>query len=461
MSRWFWAVGIVIVALMLVGLYIRWRQPSPVHQVKKELARLQQAGEPTTLAELLPPIPPQQDGTPLYRHAIAQLETAQKSLPQPVWDDLYAFLELRPSKPVRHAHVYKALQALRPALQTLRHAVTYPHMRMTDWNVENPTAVMFPHLAPFREFARLLVAEGLWRKRQGDMDGAMESCLTGLRLVRRLGDEPSMIGFLVQGAIFAITVSALQRILADEDPSPNAYRMVIAELQAWDIDRNFVRALQAERVFVIATCEWLQERASRRELNALTDPSTTPPLQLNLAVWLQSKPDLIARNELRMLQHYEALIALARKGEPYDWQALKRLEDRWQQEVDRPARGVELGSVALIWNENAVAQMLMPPLSRLFQRATTYHALQRIGMTAMALRLYRHGHGRYPETLQALVPQYLPAVPTDPFDGKPLRYRRSAKGFKVWSVGEDMKDDGGVEGKPRWVRGDIVWRTMK
>jgi len=87
--------------------------------------------------------------------------------------------------------------------------------------------------------------------------------------------------------------------------------------------------------------------------------------------------------------------------------------------------------------------------------------LQRLGQVAVALRLYRHEHGRYPETLKELVPKYLPSLSVDPFDGKPLRYQWLAKGFKIWSVGMDMKDDGGVLGKPRYTKGDIVWEAMK
>jgi hypothetical protein len=39
----------------------------------------------------------------------------------------------------------------------------------------------------------------------------------------------------------------------------------------------------------------------------------------------------------------------------------------------------------------------------------------------------------------------MPSVPADPFDGKPMRYRKLAKGYVVYSVGPDMKDEGGDE----------------
>ncbi len=40
---------------------------------------------------------------------------------------------------------------------------------------------------------------------------------------------------------------------------------------------------------------------------------------------------------------------------------------------------------------------------------------------------------------------HLPAVPTDPFDDPPLRYKKLARGSVVYSVGPDSTDGGGKE----------------
>jgi hypothetical protein len=148
------------------------------------------------------------------------------------------------------------------------------------------------------------------------------------------------------------------------------------------------------------------------------------------------------------------------------------LEKQWQEEVDRPAPllirlgyrpapSLRLDVVKLTWDDKELAKVLFFTWSRVMHKAADFHALQRLGQVAVALRLYRHEHGRYPETLEELVPKYLPSLPVDPFDGKPLRYKRLAKGFKVWSVGWDMKDDGGVWGTPKHEKGDIVWEAVK
>ena len=56
----------------------------------------------------------------------------------------------------------------------------------------------------------------------------------------------------------------------------------------------------------------------------------------------------------------------------------------------------------------------------------------------VACRLYEIRHGRLPETLDALVPEYLKEIPSDPFDGRPFRYLPEKP--LVYSVGRDLRD---------------------
>jgi len=53
--------------------------------------------------------------------------------------------------------------------------------------------------------------------------------------------------------------------------------------------------------------------------------------------------------------------------------------------------------------------------------------MERAGLLKLALRLYQADNGKPAETLDELVPKYLPSIPLDPFDyyGKPFRYRLS------------------------------------
>ena len=80
---------------------------------------------------------------------------------------------------------------------------------------------------------------------------------------------------------------------------------------------------------------------------------------------------------------------------------------------------------------------------------------------AIALRLYCMKHGAYPDSLDALVPEFLDKLPLDPFSGKPYVYRRDGSGFVVYSVGHNGVDDGGVEVTGDRDKGDIVWKCSR
>jgi hypothetical protein len=82
---------------------------------------------------------------------------------------------------------------------------------------------------------------------------------------------------------------------------------------------------------------------------------------------------------------------------------------------------------------------------------------------ACALERYRIGQGSYPSYpsypsfLDALVPEYLAALPTAPTTGKPMHYRLQPDGiFLLWAPAWNLKT---LDGQPGEFRGegDIVW----
>ncbi len=75
--------------------------------------------------------------------------------------------------------------------------------------------------------------------------------------------------------------------------------------------------------------------------------------------------------------------------------------------------------------------------------------------THLALRAFQLDNNRFPEKLDALVPNYLPAVPQDLFALGPLSYRHQADGYLLYSVGPDGVDDNGVETQDN-VKGDLL-----
>jgi hypothetical protein len=87
--------------------------------------------------------------------------------------------------------------------------------------------------------------------------------------------------------------------------------------------------------------------------------------------------------------------------------------------------------------------MLIPSLSRTQAGAERYLGHRDGVLTGLALEAYHRKHGTYPESLDALVPDLLPAVPTDRITGAPVRYRLVDGKPVVYSLGDDRVDDGG------------------
>jgi hypothetical protein len=73
-------------------------------------------------------------------------------------------------------------------------------------------------------------------------------------------------------------------------------------------------------------------------------------------------------------------------------------------------------------------------------------------------------HGKYPESPDALTPQFLAKLPHVVINGQPLKYRRADSAFVLYSVGWNETDEGGkvelAKGKnprPDQDKGDWVW----
>jgi hypothetical protein len=66
-------------------------------------------------------------------------------------------------------------------------------------------------------------------------------------------------------------------------------------------------------------------------------------------------------------------------------------------------------------------------------------------IAVLAILRYKADTGQFPESLDKLVSTgYLKSVPTDPYSDGPLVYKPTEGNFKLYSVGEDFVDDGGV-----------------
>ena len=119
----------------------------------------------------------------------------------------------------------------------------------------------------------------------------------------------------------------------------------------------------------------------------------------------------------------------------------------------KPPTGVD--RARLLWFEAT-----KPPVKSVRDWYLGTHTRLQQCLTAIGLEEYRSAHGNYPATLEAAVPDFVSDLPLDVMTGQPLIYRTVDRGYILYGVGLNEKDDGGTTGEkrssPRQL--DWVWR---
>ncbi|MHC5056255.1 MAG: hypothetical protein ACYTKD_16265 [Planctomycetota bacterium] len=398
--------------------------------IEKQLAAIRARGEPTTYAELAPPpVPDDENAAVLYEQAFQLMPAVVAS----EWSNPATkewFYVLSGDEPVEpHLPKVKAvLASYAEILPLVRKAMERPRCRF-DNDYSKGVEVELPHLAHLRAFARVFAGEALLHAFSGRDAEAAESIACVLRLVRALDEEPLVISQLVKIAILGIGSGALEKIERGAPLGDAARKRIVAELQTLHFAEPMSVALETERVMSYV--------GVGRLLSGDVDPlfaEEAREAQRNLPnTW---------EDHARLLKAETELIDASRlhlsKGIPRVDAVIARLDP-------------------LAPSESPVSKMLMPALRAAFVRVGRAMATRDTAILGLSCELFRSAEGRYPPTLDELAPEFVKELPLDPFTGKPLRYelRDDGAAFIVYSVGDNLKDDGGVEHhSEKW---DISW----
>jgi len=123
-------------------------------------------------------------------------------------------------------------------------------------------------------------------------------------------------------------------------------------------------------------------------------------------------------------------------------------QSKWQRltaEYSQNKRGI---LTALLW----------PGVEACGQRAAKADALHAAAQIGLLVHRLQTRHGRGPESLEELGMEFNRVLPTDPFSGKPLILKPVETGWDIYSIGPDMKDDGGTPLENE--TGDIVFHVQ-
>ncbi|MBN9689572.1 MAG: hypothetical protein J0M24_04980 [Verrucomicrobia bacterium] len=416
-----------LLALVGLGIFLR-TVPNP-GGVRERLERLRAAGLPTTPAELdawyVTPPPAQNLALPVLDVAAA-LRGAERL------DTNLPWLGRGPIPPSGvplelglRTRLEGFVRTNREALKVARAAAERPSSRYPVVLSAGGLNARFPDLSPVRTVAGALVLEAVVAAEEGAADLAAADLVAGVRVADSLVFLPVSQWVNAGQSLYRIVAQGSQRVLGQHLLSD---AQLLGLQQAWS---NSLTIPIAERALVgsIALYEPIQSMSVSEALNHFdpgTDGSTesfveTVRLGLYVAAGgLRTDYGVLVENwdERRLAAQLEYPQRLAKEAK------LKaELEDRFRSSYLPAARYFTSA------DHEGRAQSV---------------ALRRAAVTACAVERYRLQHAsKLPTQLEQLVPEFLPTVPLDPFDGRPLRYVPSREGYVLYSVGPDKVDDRG------------------
>jgi tetratricopeptide (TPR) repeat protein len=394
------------------------------------------------------------------------------------WQQFYRVLATRtnlfqiPTQPQSPAQdVLLALSKYDSIIEELRQASLLPDSRFPlNYDSDHPFATLLPHLATMKRLSQVLQLRAIAELQAGEADRALADVKLSFRLIESFRTEPFLISELVRIAMFEIALQPIYEGLAEHRWSDEQLVALDAELAKLDFLADYQSSMRGERAMTCATIDFLSKKNTYQRYRELFNSvNSEAGDDGGVTLWGQ------LNNKAKMVGIYLM---------PAGWFTQNKLfiargEQGWITGVIFPEkhlaspqkyREVEQAESLSIYTSSAkpwnfLAKEFYPALGASGRKSSREQISVDLARTAIALERYRLAHGEYPESLDALVPQFIAQVPHDVIGGQPLKYRREADGqFILYSVGWNETDDGGVIGHhnggvaPYFEAGDWVWR---
>lgn len=348
-----------------------------------------------------------------------------------------------------------ALGQFDPELNELRQAAAHrPECRFPiHYEQESPSAILLLHLAYLKPLNMVTQVRALAELEAGQPAPAFEDLKLGLRLADGIQHEPFLICHLVRMALLVGDLQTVREGLHRHAWTEGQLAELEACLSKLDLLAEYKFAIRSERACVIQELEHLPRLGPTiHPWDHVGGPQSGDALTL---VFMLMPRGWLCQNMLTLSRLHEEF-ALAAVDE--------RAHRVFPQVSDNGARRVEqmrAGPYTMF------AQRLFAAYVNAVQKPAHMQAYVDAARVACALERCRLAEGKLPETLPALVPRFLPAVPNDVMDGQPLRYHPSpSSGYLLYSVGWNQRDNGGrmawLKDKPEPTvdidNGDWVWK---
>lgn len=416
--------------------------------VKQRMAIVRAEAGQLSLSVAPERLPDELNAAPLYHLAFESLGSESFG-PAPDWPEVWnaaskAIGEDRKSFDFKDAALGKFLESKAPELSLLREAASRPGCFFARDFGRPSIAMRLPEVDDSRKAARLLAIDARREAAVGNYQRALEDTRALFGFARHIGSESLLITLLVSAAIHRMACDTLEAVLMNSDLTAEDLALVDVDA-AYSYRRLSERGLLAEEAFGLSTFSDLGEGrwdyGDFMKLVAMSETHewTSPPgVGILYRVFLL-EDDVRAYRELF--------------GEQ------SRAANMWYRDAKQRLGGFD----ARLHDRRPglISGLLVPALARFGERMAEADARRRCALAALGMYRYRARHGSFPSELAPLAPEFVPLVPLDPYDGRPLRLKHDKDHVLIYCLGPDLVDDHGAPLDRNREKGDVVFQCGK
>ncbi|WP_147263663.1 hypothetical protein [Roseimicrobium gellanilyticum] len=435
---------------MLIALW--WEENWRGQKLWEEsCARLRAAGEPVEIADIIPPMIPDEENVaaaPIFAELFGDPEAARlpkisRSLPTQVGkaiqsgnrgispDDLTVLEEYRNDLRERFPRDVPdtAMSAADEILHYLkRWDVDYQEMLSAlerprcRWPLDYESGVKMdsPHLVPLVGFTNFMRLRLLALAANDDGEQYTRNLVAMMKLDRTIGERPqSWLAQLVSNAMATVTFNTWQQTLARVHLNDEQLKLLQDEVSKYSLE-SVRLALQNEHVIGAETFRKL----SGAEMVEWMDELDWMP-SANGKAMQEIKRGVFRAGMLLRPQGWT--LAEAALGQDFSFDEELPCVDPVRGVIDAARvessrlKGEQLKS-SLSWFSMGRHAQNLATFSSLMERTSRVHAQARLALLWCAIERCRLRHGKLPPSTEALVPEFLAALPVDVMSGGAIRF---------------------------------------
>jgi hypothetical protein len=399
-AKWTGLALLLVVAVLLIVHSVRLSRSD--RRLEEQLAAIREAGEPVQLVDLTaPPIPPEENANTYLRRARQDIESLYEEL-NPLFVEGKIWEEPAAEEDVaKILSAWEAYPAILPLLDKAAACDRFDAGRDYTVNANAFIEAELSRSSGFRTFIRVLHARAVWQLAEGRRDDALTTAILMLRLTRHFDSRSAiLIRHLVGIACRGIALDVAHRPLRDGPVSSSMHDALEAELLSHDMFATFAASLRTERVIGIEKYALIPNRNNWFLRHTWNEDQST---YLDM-----------------MSQH------LATLGQTFaDFQLV---ESKLQRQL--VGRGAPL------------AQNVLPAVQAAYE--ATIRTEAQIRCLRLLNKLISLEEAPGPDEVDPVSLGLPKDVFVDPYSGQRLQIKRLPDGWLIYSVGRNLKDDGGT-----------------